>query len=195
MSVPTADTRRAIADQLPDGVRITHHTGAEVQADPRPWARAYEDVYAHAIDLADHCDPPITERLTRHATRPGFSLVAAHAGDTLAGYLYGYTLPTDTLWWEGLTPDPGADFTREYPGRTVGLCELLVTRPFRRTRIAQALQAHFLARRTEERATALIADGNDIVLDRYATYGFHKVGTVEPYPGWRPHTMVVGPLR
>ncbi|MCZ7413680.1 MULTISPECIES: GNAT family N-acetyltransferase [unclassified Streptomyces] len=181
--------------RLPDGLRLEHHTGAAVAADPHSWARVYEEVYAHAIDLSDHCDPPIAERLTRHAGRPGFALVAARADDEIAGYLYGYTLPTDSLWWEGLTPEPSPEFTREHPGRTVGLCELLVAPRWRRGHIGISLVAAFLAERTEERAAALIADGNDVVLDRYADHGFHRVGTLEPYPGWRPHTMVVADLR
>ncbi|WP_431783682.1 hypothetical protein [Streptomyces chumphonensis] len=208
-----AGTAAALTDVRPDGliahlpadIRIEHHTGADIAADPRPWARAYEEVYAHAIGLSDHCDPPIAERLTRHAGRPGFALVAARATDTatgadgadapVAGYIYGYTLPTDTLWWEGLTPQPAPEYVREHPGRTVGVCELLVAPAWRRTRVGLALFQAFIADRTEERAAALLADGNDVVLDRYAKYGFQKVGTVEPYPGWRRHTMVVGALR
>ncbi|MEE1930510.1 hypothetical protein V1J52_20360 [Streptomyces sp. TRM 70351] len=200
---PTTEAPAGITGQLPPGLRIEHHRGEQVAADPAPWARAYEDVYAHAIELSDHCDPPIAERLCRHARRPGFALVAAvHDGadgtaggaGAVAGYLYGYTLPTDTLWWEGLTPSPDPEFVREYPGRTVGVCELLVAPAWRRSHVGATLFQHFLARRTEERAAALIADGNTVVLGRYAAYGFEQAGTVEPYPGWRPHTMVVGTL-
>ncbi|MEV4440604.1 GNAT family N-acetyltransferase [Streptomyces sp. NPDC049577] len=159
------------------------------------WTRAYEDVYAHALDLSDHNDPPIAERLERHCARPGFELVAAFDGDRVAGLVYGYALPEDSLWWEGLTPAPAPDFTREHPGRTVGLCELLVAAPWRRAGLGRDLVESFLAGRPEERAAALVADGNSVVLDRYAGFGFAPVGTLEPYPGWRPHTMIVRPLR
>ncbi|GAA1589828.1 hypothetical protein GCM10009678_85230 [Actinomadura kijaniata] len=159
------------------------------------WVDAYEDVYAHALDLSDHNDPPIGERLERHRGRPGFELVAAFDGERVAGFLYGYTLPEDSLWWEGLTPAPDPEFVREHPGRTVGLCELLVGVPWRRSSVAATLLESFLAHRPEERAAALVTDGNAVVLGRYAAYGFTPVGTMEPYPGWRPHTMIVRSLR
>lgn len=177
------------------GLRIERFDGPAARARLARWARAYEDVYADALDLGDHSDPPIAERLARHCARPGFELVAAFDGDEVAGYLYGYRLPEDSLWWEGLSPAPEPEFTREHPGRTVGLCELLVGVRWRRGSVGRTLVEAFLSRRAEERAAALIADGNSVVLDRYAAYGFTPVGTMEPYPGWRPHTMVVRPLR
>ncbi|SFC47459.1 GNAT family N-acetyltransferase [Streptomyces aidingensis] len=191
--MPANDPTAAATTAAP---RLRHLDGAAVAEDPARWAKAYEEVYAEALHLPDHNDPPIAERLLRHAGRPGFALVAAEEPDgRVAGYFYGYTLPGDTLWWEGLTPRPDPEFTREYPGRTVGLCELLVAPAWRRTRVAVTLLESFLASRTEERAAALIAEGNDVVLDRYARFGFRPVGQLAPYPGWRPHTMIVRPLR
>ncbi|MEV6318897.1 GNAT family N-acetyltransferase [Streptomyces sp. NPDC051776] len=169
--------------------------GAAVAADADRWARVYEDVHAQALGLRDHSDPPISDRLLRHSTRPGFALVAALDGDDVAGFLYGYTLPADSLWWAGLTPDPGPEFTREYPQRTVGLCEVLVRPRWRRSRVAHELFETFLAGRTEERAAGLIAEENSIMLSTYAKYGFEPVGRTEPYPGWRPHIMIVRDLR
>ncbi|GHC40372.1 GNAT family N-acetyltransferase [Streptomyces cinnamoneus] len=176
-------------------LRVERHDGPAA-ADRLPlWVGAYEDVYAHALDLSDHNDPPIAERLERHCARPGFELVAAFDEDRVAGLVYGYTLPEDSLWWEGLAPAPDPEFVREHPGRTVGVCELLVGVDWRRDGIGGSLLNAFLAQRPEERAAALVADGNAVVLGRYSGYGFTPVGTMEPYPGWRPHTMIVRPLR
>ncbi|WP_153530431.1 GNAT family N-acetyltransferase [Actinomadura macrotermitis] len=176
-------------------LRMERFDGPAAEARLPLWAAAYEDVYAGALDLSDHNDPPIAERLERHCGRPGFELVAAFDGEDVAGFVYGYTLPADSLWWEGLTPEPDPEFVREHPGRTVGVCELLVGARWRRGNIGAGLLESFLAGRREERAAALVADGNGVVLDRYAAYGFTPVGAMEPYPGWRPHTMIVRSLR
>ncbi|UQA92016.1 GNAT family N-acetyltransferase [Streptomyces halobius] len=178
----------------PTGLAIEYHGGAAVAAHPERWARAYEDVYAEGLGLADHCDPPISDRLMRHAERPGFALVAALDGDDVAGFVYGYTLPPDSLWWDGLTPDPGAEFRREYPDRTVGVCELLVRSSWRRSGTAVSLFEAFLAERREERAAALVAADNDVTIALYARYGFRPIGRMAPYPGWRPHVMIVREL-
>lgn len=182
-------------EELAPDLRLEQLDGAALARDPKPFARAYEEVYAHDLGLSDHSDPPIADRLVRHAKRPGFSLLAARDGARVAGFVYGYTLPTDTLWWEGLHPAPEPEFTAEYPGRTVGVCELLVGEPWRRHQLGMRLFTSFLAARSEERAAALVAEGNDVVLDRFERYGFQPVGQMEPYPGWRPHQMVVKPLR
>lgn len=194
MTRTATDIPADTAGDLRSRPRIEHFDGAAIAADPKRFAKAYEDVYSHAIELSDHCDPPISDRLIRHSERPGFGLIAALDGDEVAGFVYGYTLPVDTLWWDGLTPTPDPEFVREYPGRTVGVCELLVGRPWRRFHLGLTLYAEFLASRTEERAAALVAEGNDVILDRHEEYGFTHVGQMEPYPGWRPHHMVVRSL-
>ncbi|MFI6766090.1 GNAT family N-acetyltransferase [Streptomyces sp. NPDC050355] len=173
---------------------IEHYDGTAVTSDVGRWAGVYEDVYADALGLSDHQDPPVSDRLLRHAERPGFGLMAALHGDEVAGFVYGYTLPPDSLWWDGLMPDPGAEFTREYPGRTIGVCELLVRHRWRRSRIGHVLFEAFLAERPEERAAAFVSEGNDVMLATYAKYGFTPVGRMEPYPGWRPHVAIVRPL-
>ncbi|MFP3986138.1 GNAT family N-acetyltransferase [Streptomyces sp. E11-3] len=175
-------------------LRIEHFDGAAVAADLEPWVTAYERVYADSLDLDDHCDPPISDRLLRHSARPGFALVAAMDGDEVAGFLYGYTLPTDSLWWEGLISDLGPEFTCEYPGRTVGMCEVLVSAAWRRSRIAHVLFEAFVAERHEERAAGFVAADNDVMLATYAKYGFEVVGRMEPYEGWRPHVAIVRQL-
>ncbi|MEE1941283.1 GNAT family N-acetyltransferase [Streptomyces sp. TRM 70361] len=103
-------------------------------------------------------------------------------------------MPADSLWWDGLTPDPGPEFTREYPNRTVGVCELLVRPRWRRAGVGQRLFEAFLAERREERAAGLVAADNEVMLATYAKYGFEPVGRMEPYPGWRPHVMIVRSL-
>ncbi|MFD5111219.1 hypothetical protein ACFVWX_01930 [Streptomyces sp. NPDC058220] len=40
---------------------------------------------------------------------PNAVLTAALEGDEVAGFRYGCTLPEDSLWWDGLTPDRGPE--------------------------------------------------------------------------------------
>jgi GNAT superfamily N-acetyltransferase len=160
-------------------------------------------VYSGQLHLTDHSEPPLGERLARHAARPGFGLIAGHAGGRVAGFVYGYSLPADTLWWEGLrTEGPAAGsaaeraaLTREWPGRTVGICEGLVHPDWRRHGFALRLHAEFLATRHEERAVALVAEDNRLLIRLGAGHGWRPVGRLRPFPGWRPHVALVLPLR
>lgn len=177
-------------------------TGPELLADVRPWVAAYEEVYAADANLPDHADPPIADRLTRHALRPGFRLYAALDGDQVAGYCYAYTLPGDTLWWDGFVPDPAApplragraEFVREWPGRTAAVCEVLVRGAWRRTGIAKTLHDTFVADRDEERAAGFVAASNSVLLATYQGFGWVRAGEQVPYPGWRPHVAIVREL-
>ncbi|MGH3994730.1 MAG: hypothetical protein ACRDSN_19985, partial [Pseudonocardiaceae bacterium] len=52
----------------------------------------------------------------------------------------------------------------------------------------------FLADRTEERAAALIAHTNTLLLTLAHHRGWLHVGDLAPYPGWRPHAAFMLPL-
>lgn len=196
----------------PSGEQLTstvHWQGLEfhrldadtVRADLDRWCRPYRAVYDAASALPEHTDPPIEDRLAGHVERPGFEMAAAFpegadvASAEPLGYVYGYQLPEDTPWWEDLTPIPDAELTQEWPGRTVAICEALVTAGYRKAGLGEALLVFFLMGRPEERATALVALGNAIVLDRFTSRGWHQLGHMEPKPGWAPHAALVLPLR
>ncbi|MFE9244013.1 GNAT family N-acetyltransferase [Nocardiopsis sp. NPDC006938] len=172
--------------------------GPDVLADPRPWTEAYQMVYADSLHLPDHREPAFGERLAFSASRPGFRLTACHVDDELAGFAYGYTLPTTTGWWNGFEPRTGVDAretTREHPGRTLALCEVLVHDRFRGHGVARRVLTLLLGGRREERAAALVAEGNTRALDLFLTNGWQHVGEVAPHPGWRRHHGLVLPLR
>ncbi|KOX13774.1 hypothetical protein ADL05_18325 [Nocardiopsis sp. NRRL B-16309] len=164
--------------------------------DLSPWVDAYEEVYAHALHLPDHNDPAFGERLAFSAARSGFRLTAAYADRELAGFVYGYTLPTTTGWWDDFTPAPeaGADVAVERPGRTFGVCEALIRTPFRRSGLPERMQPFLLSGRTEERAAGLVAETNTHVLDISLRNGWQYVGDLAPHPGWRRHHCLVLPL-
>ncbi|MDE3725271.1 GNAT family N-acetyltransferase [Nocardiopsis sp. N85] len=178
--------------------RIDDHTGADVLADPTPWVKAYEEVYAHALHLPDHNDPTFAERLAFSAGREGFRLTSCHADGVLAGFAYGYTLPASTGWWNGFTPLPGVDadeMTAERPGRTFAMCEALVPTAFRRSGIVERAFPFLIRGRTEERVAGLVAETNAHALDLTLRNGWTHVGDVEPHPGWRRHHALIMPLR
>jgi hypothetical protein len=134
-------------------------------------------------------------RLARHAERTGFTLVAAHIDGRPVGFVYGYTLPADTCWWDGLTPTPDAALIEERPGRTVGICEGLMLPKWRGLGLAMRLYLTLLAGRTEERASALIAHDNTLMLMLASSHGAVHVGDLDPFPGWRRHAAYILPLR
>ncbi|WP_116246722.1 GNAT family N-acetyltransferase [Nocardiopsis sp. FIRDI 009] len=173
-------------------------TGADVLADLTPWVSAYEEVYAHVLHLPDHNDPPFGERLAFSAARPGFRMTVAHVDGDLVGFVYGYTLPTTTGWWDGFTPAPGVDaqdMVDERPGRTLAVCEGLVRTPYRHTGLVERAMPFFLSGRTEERAASLVAEGNDHALDIAVRNGWLHVGELAPHDGWRRHHCLIMPLR
>jgi ribosomal protein S18 acetylase RimI-like enzyme len=206
--------------RAPGTIRTRRYDGPGVLAELDRWVRLHEQVYGEDLARPDHSDPSLADRLRLHAGRPGFELVAAfvQAADAdagtfgaavgrgtladrgtddeeIAGYVYGYTLPVDTLWWHGLKPPADPAVVREHPGRTVGLCEALIGPEFQRAGIGERLFYDFLAGRPEERAAALVATTNTVILDRFAAHGWSVLGELEPYPGWSPHAALVCPLR
>ena len=178
--------------------RVENLTGTDVLADPSPWIRAYEEVYADALHLPDHQDPTFAERLGFSARKEGFRLTACHVDGALAGFAYGYSLPATTGWWDGFTPLPGVDadeITREYPGRTFAMCEALIFERFRGSGVVERAFPLLIQNRPEERAASLVAETNAHALDLVLRNGWTHVGDIEPHPGWRRHHALLMPLR
>jgi hypothetical protein len=66
----------------PTGLPIEHYDGAAVAAYPGRWPRTYEDIYAEALELSDHSNPPISHRSMPRAQNPGFALGPRRAAMT-----------------------------------------------------------------------------------------------------------------
>ncbi|MGW5880059.1 GNAT family N-acetyltransferase [Nocardiopsis terrae] len=194
--MPTAPTSAATRPQDTTAWRIDNLTGTDVLSDLDPWVEIYEEVYAHALHLPDHNDPPFRERLAFSAARPGFRLTSCHADGEPAAFVYGYTLPTTTGWWDGFTPAPDVedDLAHEWPGRTFGVCEALIRTPYRRSGLAERMAPFLLSGRDEERAAGLVAETNTHALEIFLRNGWRQVGDLAPHAGWRRHHCLVLPL-
>src|SRR6202012_3913315 len=82
--------------------------------------------------------------------QPGFALVEARHGGYLVGYAAGMPLRASTSWGRGLTTALPDDVTKERPGRTFALTDLMVRASWRRQGIGRELVEALLGGRTEE---------------------------------------------
>ncbi|MFI7340156.1 GNAT family N-acetyltransferase [Streptomyces sp. NPDC050085] len=123
------------------------------------------------------------ERLTRYASRPGFTAAVGWDGDTAAGFAFGITLGPESTWWRSMiTPLPDG-YTAEDGQRTVALNEIVVRKPWRGRGVAWQLHEEWLARRTEQRVTLLVnpAAGGGSVQAVYEAWGYRAIGKQQPF--------------
>jgi GNAT superfamily N-acetyltransferase len=118
----------------------------------------------------------IRRQLESHLKMDGFTLVAAYFDDTLIGYIYGFTLPSDSKWWDGLITPVSADSILETGNRTLGLCELVVHPSMQRKGIGRLLHDGLLKTGGEERATLLVEQDNEVATSAYLRWGWEYFG-------------------
>lgn len=145
---------------------------------------AYEEVYV---------EPPYSEgprevaefieRFHRQARRPGFRLVLAREREEVVGFAFGYRLPADTLWWNGLLTPLPEQFTRETGERTFAIIELAVRKPWRRRGIAAALHSRLIDDLGVERITLTMRPEPEAAPAQraYQAWGYVKVGQSQPW--------------
>ncbi|GAA0472637.1 GNAT family N-acetyltransferase [Streptomyces stramineus] len=145
---------------------------------------AYEEVYVEP----PYCEGPreiaeFIERFQRQAQRPGFRLALACEGAEVIGFTFGYLLPADTGWWDGLLEPLPEDCTRETGDRTFVIIELAVRKPWRRRGIATALHAELLAGPVAERVTLTMRPEPEALpaQSAYAAWGYRRVGRSQPW--------------
>lgn len=157
-------------------------------------AAIYREVHAPDLHLVDHTEPSVEQRLEWTAQAPGFAAAVGYAGDRVVGAVLGCPLPPETLWWRDLRSETDPDLVREWPGRTFAICEAFVLPEFRRHQVGNSLLVELLAGRVEQRISLAVAITNSRVLHSMTLLGWDVVGELVPFPGWRPHAMVVRPL-
>jgi GNAT superfamily N-acetyltransferase len=155
----------------------------------------YEDVYADLLHNPFDSTERFTERVTGYMSRPGFAMTAAYAGNQPAGLALGFTLPPETHWWDGLTTPVPDGFTTETGSRTFALCEMMTAGPWRRQGIAHALHDLLMSGRHEERATLLVRQNNQAAQTAYASWGWQKIGLLQPFPDAPVYDALMLPMR
>ncbi|MGC4849999.1 GNAT family N-acetyltransferase [Micromonospora sp. DT15] len=138
----------------------------------------YLEVYAGGGEF--YSEDRYRRQLDLHMQRAGWELVTATVGGALAGYIYGFPLPSQTRWWEGIHEPVPPGFTDEDGKRTFALSELLVHPAWRRRGIAAVLHDELLANRTEARATLLVRPANAAAQSAYRSWGWTKVTRLQP---------------
>ncbi|MEU5425993.1 GNAT family N-acetyltransferase [Streptomyces olivoreticuli] len=168
-------------------VEVTYERwdGAEAAHQLDRFLSAYEEVYVEP----PYCEGPrdvaeFIERFRRQAQRPGFRLVLAlDSGTETLGFAFGYLLPADTRWWEGLFEPQPDHFTQETGKRTFVIIELAVRKPWRRRGMATELHARLLEGLEAERVTLTMRPEPEAASAQvaYANWGYRKIGRTQPW--------------
>lgn len=156
--------------------------------------RVYEASHADVIADPFYSTERFIERVRGYIQAPGFALVAAYADSTAIGLAFGYVLPANARWWNGLTTPAPEDLTDETGHRTFALNELMVTPEWQGRGVAHALHDELLGSRGEERATLLVRENNTAAQTAYARWGWQTIGKLRPYPDSPHFDAMVLPL-
>ncbi len=136
------------------------------------------------------------DRATKALGRHGYELVTAHTRGSLAGFAFGYALPSATHWWDDLSPEPSPEFLREDGTRTFVLAEIEVGKRWQGSGVGGSLHDEILNGRKEQRATLATGPGADAARAIYERWGWQKIGVVPGTPGdyFSEYTLYVLPL-
>jgi ribosomal protein S18 acetylase RimI-like enzyme len=156
-------------------------------------------LYAAAYSGTPQADDPFysasrfAERLNGYVKAPGFKLVTARTGNVLIGYAFGYMLPRDARWWNGLLDATPEGFTTETGSRTFALNELHVRADHRGSGVASTMHRSLMTADHHERATVLVRPENP-ALGLYKHWGYRPIGRLKPYPDSPEYLALVLPL-
>jgi GNAT superfamily N-acetyltransferase len=109
-------------------------------------------------------------------TRPGFRLAIAKEGDEHVGFAYGYLLPRDTRWWNGLSEELSRDFTCETGSRTFAIIDFGMLLAYRGKGIGKAFHDSILAASGAQRAALSVQPKATETQNIYRRWGWPKIG-------------------
>ncbi|MEU8764287.1 GNAT family N-acetyltransferase [Streptomyces sp. NPDC048659] len=109
-------------------------------------------------------------------SNPAWSCVVAYEADEPAGFAYGAPAMPGREWWrEHLTVPPD-------DASTFSVSELMVRPRWRKTGTAKQLHVALIADRPEALAVLLVDPQHPKVQALYEAWGYHQVGTRQPFP-------------
>ncbi|WP_327047326.1 GNAT family N-acetyltransferase [Microbispora sp. NBC_01189] len=162
------------------GITFRHLTGTTA-------ADAFDDEYAD-VYMEIRAEPPYNsgplyrrdrflERTHTQAQNPGFTLVAAEDGDTLAGFAFGLPFPAGR-WWGGETTLGPAEVVA---ADKFAVIELNLREPYRGRGIGRRLLDELMSGRQESYAV-LLSLPTAPAHAMYERWGWRVVGTCRPAP-------------
>jgi ribosomal protein S18 acetylase RimI-like enzyme len=160
---------------------IERHDGTDLQDRRDLLLEVYAEVYADRLNDPFFSRTRYWERLEGYAARAGFTLVTGLLSDEAVGYALGYTLPAGSGWWRGLRSPATPGELLETGSRTFALTEIMVREEWRRRGYARELHDALLAGRQEERATLLVLPENTAARSAYLSWGWRKIGELQPF--------------
>lgn len=139
----------------------------------------YAEVYDQNADDPFHSVERFEERLSGHASGASWACVVGEIDGKPVGFAYG-RLDSVREWREVLHPiDPSV---RDYGEQgTFGLCEIMVRLPWRGKGIARGIHDELMEHRSEDRASLLVDSERPKVRSMYESWGYRKVGQMQPF--------------
>jgi GNAT superfamily N-acetyltransferase len=123
--------------------------------------------------------------------RPGFRLATARDGDKYIGFVYGFPLPPDTGWWNGVSGELSDKFMEETGARTFAIIDFGVVLDHRGAGVGKALHDAILSASGAERATLTVQEKAVDTQAIYRRWGWQKVGQKSGVLGGVPVTFAV----
>ncbi len=178
-------------------IEYRSHSGQQAAKLIPQLAPVFSEVYAEApYHFGSDELALFGERFERQRLQDGFSLVTAHAGSELIGFVFGVPLLPTTTWWSRLLAPIPREVSEEWPGRTFAVIELVVRIPWRRRGVARRLHDMLLSGRREERASLTARPEAEAAQTAYANWGWRKVGQkTNPLPGDPVYDILIKPLQ
>ncbi|WP_328366932.1 GNAT family N-acetyltransferase [Micromonospora zamorensis] len=161
-----------------EGLQLRHHSADEADGVLDQLVGLYLEVHAGGGEF--YSEDRYRRQLSMHMQRVGWELVTATVDGALVGYIYGFPLPPQTRWWDGIHQPVPPGFTEEDGTRTFALSELLVLSGWRRQGIARALHDDLVGSRTESRTTLLARPDNVAAQTAYRSWGWGKITKLQP---------------
>ncbi|WP_340560729.1 GNAT family N-acetyltransferase [Streptomyces sp. GSL17-111] len=154
----------------------------------------YADVRVPLLHLPNYAITAFGERLDRHSTEPGFTVVLAYADGRPVGCAYGNTIEHGDRYWQRTSPALAEKYT-ERPA--VALKEIGVRPAWRKTGTARRIHDALPATHDEPYVTLMVnpAAGGGKVHALYRSWGYEDIGQSQPSPASPILTVMIRVVR
>ncbi|MGW3569613.1 N-acetyltransferase family protein [Streptomyces sp. NPDC000941] len=144
------------------------------------WADAHPEIVDNPSASTDGLSVPALHRqVLGHLRHEGFTLTAAYASGTMAGF--GYAFPCTPEYWYGDLLPAIPEHARA--GRLMGLCELAVSPAWQSQGIGSKLHAALLTAIDPEWSSLLVRPDNTAGRRLYERMGYKYAGPYHNTPG------------